>query len=190
MVVFVRLRTFLARHPLAWWAMVALCASSAAWGAVGVVQRLEGERRSWGDRVTVWVVQRDTAPGEPIVARPVDHPRAVVAPGALRRDPAGLVAVQHLGVGEVVATTDVGRSGLELLPADWRGVAVPLVDGAIGLTPGHGVDVVAAGRLVASGAVVVAVSEETATVGVPADLAPTVADAVRLGDAALVLRPD
>ncbi len=188
--VVVRIRSWLARHPrLVWWAAAA-AAGVAAWGVAGAIGSLEHARRQWGSTITVWVAARDLAPGDPIEAAPHQHPRAVVAAASLDRDPTGLIALQHIAAGEPVMGADVGRSGLELLPADWRGVAVPVVDGAFALTPGQRVDVVAAGQLIADEAVVIATSGTSVTVGVPREVAASVADAALRQEVSLVVRPD
>jgi Flp pilus assembly protein CpaB len=167
-----------------------VAATTAAWGVAGAVGSLEETRRQWGDTVTVWVAARDLAPGDPIEAAPHQHPRAVVAAASLGRDPTGLVALQHIAAGEPVMEADVGRSGLELLPAGWRGVGVASVDGALALAPGQRVDVVASGQLLADEAVVVAASGTSVTVGVPSDVAASVADAALRHEVSLVVRPD
>lgn len=188
--VVVRIRSWLVRHPRLVWCAAAVAATTAAWGVAGAVGSLEETRRQWGDTVTVWVAARDLAPGDPIEAAPHQHPRAVVAAASLGRDPTGLVALQHIAAGEPVMEADVGRSGLELLPAGWRGVSVASVDGALALAPGQRVDVVASGQLLADEAVVVAASGTSVTVGVPSDVAASVADAALRHEVSLVVRPD
>ncbi len=188
--VVVRIRSWLVRHPRLVWCAAAVAATTAAWGVAGAVGSLEETRRQWGDTVTVWVAARDLAPGDPIEAAPHQHPRAVVAAASLGRDPTGLVALQHIAAGEPVMEADVGRSGLELLPAGWRGVGVASVDGALALAPGQRVDVVASGQLLADEAVVVAASGTSVTVGVPSDVAASVADAALRHEVSLVVRPD
>lgn len=188
----VRIRSWLVRHPRLVWLAAALAGVVATWGVAGAVASLERAERRWGETVTVWVSTRDLAPGDPIEAIPRSHPRAMVASSALLRDPAGLVALQHIAAGETVVRADVGRSGLELLPSDWRGVAVAVDAAALGLAPGQRVDIVGAAQLVAEEAVVIAVagSADAAIVGVPRSVAAVVADAAARGELGLVLRPD
>ncbi len=188
--VVVRIRSWLVRHPRLVWCAAAVAAATAAWGVAGAVGSLEEARRQWGDTVTVWVAARDLAPGDTIEAAPHQHPRAVVAAASLGRDPTGLIALQHIAAGEPVMGADVGRSGLELLPADWRGVAVTTADGALDLTPGQRVDVVASGQLLADEAVVIAATDTSVTVGVPREVAASVADAALRQEVSLVVRPD
>jgi hypothetical protein len=74
------------------------------------------------------------------------------------------------------------------IPEGWRGVAMPRDLPAPPLSAGDVVDVVSIAATIAPGAVVVAVSlTDGVTLAVPADLAPVVATAFRLGEASLVL---
>lgn len=190
MTLLAHVRSWVARHPRIYWSGVVALAVFVAWQVQARAQRLDDAARAWGDTVTVWVAGTDLAPGDPVVARAVEYPAALVSPGRLERDPAGLVAVQHIGLGDVVTAVDVGRAGLDLLPSGWRGVAIGTGDGALALTPGTRVDVVAAATLLVGDAVVVAVADGSVTVGVPSEAAPAVADAVLHGEASLVVRAD
>ncbi len=190
MTLLAHLRSWVARHPRIYWSGVIALAVFVALQVQARAQQLDDATRAWGDTVTVWVASTDLAPGDPVSATAVGYPAVLVSPGRLDRDPAGLVAVQHIGVGEVVAAVDVGRTGLDLLPSGWRGVAIGSDDEALALTPGTRVDVVAAAALLVGDAIVVAVADGSVTVGVPADLAASVADAVLHGEASLVIRAD
>lgn len=188
----VRIRSWLVRHPRLVWLVAASAGAVATWGVAGALASLDRAEQRWGETVTVWVSPRDLAPGDPIEAIPRAHPRAMVASSALARDPTGLVALQHIAAGETVMRADVGRSGLELLPSDWRGVAVGVDATALGLAPGQRVDVVGGGQVVAEEAVVISVddSADSAIVGVPQSVAAAVADAAMRGEVGLVLRAD
>lgn len=190
MTLLAHLRSWMARHPRVYWSGVIALAALVAWHVQARAQHLDDAVRAWGDTVTVWVASADLAPGDPVAARAVDYPVALASPGRLDRDPAGLVAVQHLGVGEVITSVDVGRNGLELLPSGWRGVAIAPGDSTPTLAPGTRVDVVAAGELLVGDAVVVAVEGEAVIVGVPAEAAAATADAVLHAEASLVIRAD
>ncbi len=186
----VHCRSWLVRHRRLVWLAAALAAAGAAWGVADAVTSLERAERRWGEAVTVWVSTRDLVPGDTIEAAPRAHPRAMVPSSALGRDPTGLIALQHVAADEVVTAADVGRSGLELLPAGWRGVAVSTDSPAITVVPGQRVEVVGAGQVLAADAVVIGTADAIVTVGVPRDVAALVADAAVRGEASLVLRPD
>lgn len=190
--VVVSIRSWLVRHPRFVWLATAVAGAAAVWGVADAIASLERARQHWGETVTVWVATRDLAPGDLIDAESRSHPRALVSSAAIGRDPAGLVALQHLAAGETVTQADVGRSGLELLPADWRGVAVVVDASALGLAPGHRIEVVAGGQVLAHEAIVITVADDaaSATVGVPRAVSAAVADAAARGELGVVLRPD
>jgi hypothetical protein len=76
----------------------------------------------------------------------------------------------------------------EAIPAGWRGVAMPRDVVAPQVGAGDTVDVVADGRLLAAGAVVISGGTDTAgpVVAVPAEVAPAVASAAQMGASGLV----
>ncbi len=76
----------------------------------------------------------------------------------------------------------------ETIPAGWRGVAIPRDVVAPQVNAGDTVDVVADGRLLAAGAVVISGGTDTAgpVVAVPAEVAPVVASAAQMGASGLV----
>lgn len=190
MSILARARSWAALHPRLTLATVVALAVFVMLDLWSRAERLDTARQRWGETTTVWVAAVDLAPGDAMAAEAQQYPLALVSPSHLTRDPTGLVAVQHLGRGDVVREVDVARSGLDLLPQEWRGVSVAFDPTRTLLGPGTRVDVVAAGALLVSGAVVVALADAAVVVGVPADVAPAVADAALLGDATLVVRAD
>lgn len=76
----------------------------------------------------------------------------------------------------------------EAIPAGWRGVAMPRDVVAPQVGAGDTVDVVADGRLLAAGAVVISAGSDTSgpVVAVPAEVAPVVASAAQTGASGLV----
>ena len=76
----------------------------------------------------------------------------------------------------------------EAIPAGWRGVAMPRDVVAPQVGAGDTVDVVADGRLLAAGAVIISAGTETEgpVVAVPAEVAPVVASAAQTGASGLV----
>ena len=76
----------------------------------------------------------------------------------------------------------------ETIPAGWRGVAMPRDVVAPQVGAGDTVDVVADGRLLAAGAVVISAGSDTSgpVVAVPAEVAPVVAPAAQTGASGLV----
>jgi hypothetical protein len=190
MTLLAHVRSWVARHPRVYWTVVVGLALVAGCQLHTTAQQFDAATRAWGESVTVWVATADLAPGDPVAAQATAFPSALAAPGRLDRDPTGLVAVQHIGAGDVVRVVDIGRAGLDLLPREWRGVSIAVDSAALTLAPGTRVDVVAVGALVVADAVVVAVADGAVTVGVPADAAPAVADAAQHGEASLVVRSD
>ena len=75
-----------------------------------------------------------------------------------------------------------------MIPAGWRGVAMPRDVVAPQVGAGDTVDVVADGRLLAAGAVVISAGSDTSgpVVAVPAEVAPVVASAAQTGASGLV----
>ena len=76
----------------------------------------------------------------------------------------------------------------ESIPVGWRGVAMPRDVVAPQVGAGDTVDVVADGRLLAAGAVVISAGSDTSgpVVAVPAEVAPVVASAAQTGASGLV----
>lgn len=189
----VEVRSFLTRHRHVRRTAIALLAATA--GAVLAVQshRLDEARRSWAERREVWVADQALAPGQPVLARRVELPLAAVPDGAVV-DVAELVAVQYVGVGEVITAVDARESVARLAPAGWRTVAVPVGQGTVPLAPGNRVDVVADGSVIAADGIVIgAAASDADAVGAGSGVAsgglsgvPVVVVAVRAADAALV----
>jgi hypothetical protein len=84
--------------------------------------------------------------------------------------------------------TNRDAAASEAIPAGWRGVAMPRDVVAPQVGAGDTVDVVADGRLLAAGAVIISAGTETEgpVVAVPAEVAPAVASAAQTGASGLV----
>jgi len=182
------LRTFLARHPLAYWVAVAALAAVVAGSLAAEHGRLRAERRAWGEVRTVWVATGDLRPGDPLAARAVDLPAAMVPSAALAAPGAGDHVVQHVADGEVLTAADAGAGLLATLPDDHLAIAVGVDDVAPPLSPGDVVVVLAEGIVLAERAVVVHRGELAVTVGMPGADAPAVAMAAQQRVATLALR--
>lgn len=157
-----------------------------------------------GETTRVALAQRDVAVGqrlEPGDVTLVDRPVAHVPPGAVADDPTGETVREALHPGEIVLERRLaveGRSGAAaLVPEGWRAVAVPVLDAPLPARRGDTVDVVASydptlverdpSRVVAAGAVVVAVTDEAVTVAVPSPRVTDVAFALANGIVTLAL---
>jgi hypothetical protein len=182
------LRTLLARRPWLYWIVVALLAGLVANIAAGKLDAVDDARRSWGESADVWVAAAGAAPGDALVAQIRSLPHAMVPAGAVAADPTGRLAVQRLTPDEVVTTADVGDGPLALLPHGWQGVAFSADETTIRVRAGDTVAVVADGVVVVTRGVVLATSDRSVTVGVPAADAPAAALASRTQSAALTLR--
>jgi hypothetical protein len=180
-------RTFLARHPLVYWLVVAAVVALAVDVTVGARRAVDDARRRWGEQREVWVAESAHDPGDVIVAARRTVPVAVVPDDALQEPPASATAMQHVSRGEVLTVGDVGNGPFALLPAGWHGVAFAADDTTLRVGVGDHVSIVAEGATVVDHAVVVEVAERSVTVGVPAADAPAAALASRQQTAALTL---
>jgi hypothetical protein len=190
-VLFVHIRSYLARHRAVHVGVVLAPAVVASLVVVGQLRALANDRASWGDTRTVWIVRRDLAPGQPIVASSDDLPLAAIPAAALTDDPSGRLALQRIGSGEIVTQSDVLDDEVDtrLVPPDARTVAIPTDDQGLELRTGDRVDVVAGGITLAADGIVVTVSPGAVTVAVSAAAAPLVASAALERTAVLVGRP-
>ena len=191
-----RARILLATRPLAYWSLALVVA-----GGTGlIVQRVSASaaeaRRRWGDSVPTVVALRPLSVGDTLDATNVEV-RAI--PVGVRPDTAldalptdGRLVAAPVARNEIVTAARVGRSDRSalagLLPAGTRGVAIPTSPGALPVSPGDQVDVVAA-QLVAAAATVVKIGDEAVVVAVAEADAPAVVRAVSDGQVSLVLDP-
>jgi hypothetical protein len=182
------LRTQLARRPWLYWIVIAVLAAVVANIAAGKLRAVDDARRSWGESAEVWVATTGAAPGARVVAELRSLPRAMLPAGVIGADPTGAVALQRLMPDEVVTSADIGDGALALLPRGWEGVAFVADETTIRVHPGDTVAVVAEGVVVVSRGVVLAASDRSVTVGIPAADAPAAALAARAQTAALTLR--
>lgn len=175
-----RCRTTAARHPLAYWAVVALLGAGAAGSIWRERSQVTSARDAWGTTRAVAVAARDLAPGDPADVDTVELPEAMVPAAALAPDDASTgVIVQHVAAGEVLTGADIGTGRLSLLPAGWVAIATradPLPPVAIG----DAVQLLTPDGVLADTATVIATEGDVVTIGVPADHAAAVAAAVEL----------
>jgi Flp pilus assembly protein CpaB len=177
---------------------------------------VEAEAR-YGRTRPVVVARRSLAPGDRIggSVKVEEWPKALVPDGALTDAPPGdRVAVADVAEGEPLVAGRVsgggGRGAAALVPPGHRAIAVPLLVAGLPLRPGDRVDLIATpgggdpsavpfadgppdddatarADEVATGAVVVAVADESVTVAVRSDDAPEVATAITTGTIVVVL---
>lgn len=187
----VRIRSYLVRHRRVHWALVTGLALAVGAIVVHHGRGVDRARAAWGTTSTVWVADGPLEPGEPLAARAIAVPRAVVPLGALdAAPPVGSLAAQHLSAGEIVTAFDVAGGPDELVPAGWRTVAVAVDERSLVVAVGDRVDVAADGAVLASGGRVVSVGPSSVAVAVPADVAAAVAVAALDGRAVLLGRGD
>lgn len=153
--------------------------------------RLERTIDAHGRMVTVFVTMSAVDPGDDVTAevlRRLDVPVAYLAPNALR-DPTGVVAAQPLQVGDLLTTSNTTRSRATVIPEGWRGISIDAGGLAERLAAGTSVDVMANGRFLVEGALVVEVGRDdhTVLIAVPHDVVVDVADAATLGIAVLAI---
>lgn len=181
-------------------AALALVCASVVWR---ITSHASATAAALGTTTEVWVAETAVAAGDVIDAEDVvatERPQAFVPPRAVRDDPVGLTARQTIAEGEVVVADRVAEHGdgaAALVPAGWRGVAVPTYEARPPVQPGSLVDVVVTvdpafgdgGGLLVADAVVVHVDDagDTVTVAVPSDDVAALAAAQIAGVVTLAL---
>jgi hypothetical protein len=183
-----RVRTFLARHPVAYWIVIGTLLVPLAAMVDQQVRELDQTRRSWGETRSVWVAAGALGPGDPIIAVRRQLPIAAVPAGAVTEPPGGRTAMQRITDGEPITIADVGDGLVDVLPDGWLAVAVVIPEAALPLRPGDHVAVYGAGATLADDAVVLDVGAASISIAVPAALAAAVGEAARLQVAVLALR--
>ncbi len=176
-----RVRILLARRPWIYWTAISVVAVVVGVSVAGLLSDIRRARESWGETTTALVAVTLVEAGEVISdsyeAREV--PLAMVPPAALTSMPPGAIATQKISVGEIVLTSDVdhGAGPLALLPSGWLAMSVQMsVDDTF--VAGAPAVIVAAGSTIAPNAVIVRIVADGLIIGVPADVAPAVADMV------------
>lgn len=190
-------RRLVARARWVYWLVVAGCAAIAALAMMRAVHAAEVEARAWGSPVAVVLATGDVPVGERFAGRVavVELPAPAVPPGALRELaelPPTAVALQRVGVGEIVVTHDVVPSGAPaaLVPDGW--LAVPIIEQAqSGVVVGDRVAIAADGLLLASHGQVVGIRPESnvVVVALPEPVAATAAEAAAARAAVILVAP-
>lgn len=182
-----RVRVWLVRHPLVYWAVVVAAATVVVVGVSGAIAGIDRRRTAWGHTVRVWVVTGDTPSGGTVDAEPRDYPVAMVPAAALTSAPRGALARHPLARGEVLVTGDIAAGGLAaLVPDGWVALSVP-ADHAGHVTAGAHVELFASGQLLAAGRVI-ATGDTSVVVAVESADAPGVAQAI--GDGQVLIGLD
>lgn len=180
-------RLMVARHPSIYWLAVGLIAAAIALSTARAVGRVDAARRSWGRQQTVWVASASIEPGQPIHSATRLVPMAVVPVDAVDADPAGTVARQRVGPGEIITDADVNtRGSAGLVPDGWVAFALPPGGGQFGV--GDRLSVFAGGQLACAG-LVVGDADAALMVAVPADTASAIATALLADAVTLALTP-
>lgn len=162
------------------------------------ISRMQSATRSLGATVVVLVASRNIEPGDAITSQLFitrTFVRSAVAPTALHEVQNGLVAQQHISVGELLTSTNIGASTSTQiqLPVGFRSVAIVPPAALPPMHVGDHVDIIANGVVLAADALVLSLIENTpgvisgVIVAVPAELAAAVASAAAIGDATLVV---
>ncbi len=183
----VAVRVALARRP--WWRAIVVItlAVLAGWAHLDAVDDVRHERAAWGSTVDVWVADDAHTPGDAVDAGRVAVPAAVVPGAAVRTDPTGRVARQHLAGGEIVVDADLAPSSspIALAPAD--SVVVPVADPLVAdAAIGAAVMVTSEGIVLAASGIVVDVVDGVVLVAVVEREAPMVAAAASRSMASLL----
>lgn len=188
-----RVRRLVARRPWVQWVVIVLLAAGVSAGVRQRLTALDTARREWGRSVTVWVAEEEAAVGDPLAARSMQVPAAIVPPGAVIEGPHGMRARRAVGPGEIVTTADVMATGddIALAPPGW--LVAPVVERpSSGARMGERVQITTGGIVVVPHAVVVAtgVGDDGVTlVAVPAEQAPLVPAAAETAWVTLLREP-
>lgn len=187
-------RTWLARHPSAYWFAVAVLAAAASATLASRISAVDEARRSWGPSGTVWVARTDLDAGTQIGDDHVERrsfPNAAVPPSALTSIPDRAELRQQVAAGEVLVAADVtGQPGPATRAADGAVVVRMRVGEPGGTAIGLPVQVVAEGVVLADRATIVEVDSDTVYVAVDIGDGPSVAAAERSGLASLLYLPN
>ncbi|MEP7201327.1 MAG: hypothetical protein ABI894_01900 [Ilumatobacteraceae bacterium] len=178
-------RLIVARHPWIYWLSVMVVAGMVGLGVVRAMADIDAARRSWGEKQTVWIASAAIEPGQAISATGRSVPRAVVPIGAVDSAPDGSMARQHIGLGEIIVTSDLSAGGsVGLIPVGWVGFAVtaPVAHFSVG----DHLNVYSGDQFVGAG-VVIGVGESDLMVAVEADAAPALSTGVLSGTLTLAL---
>lgn len=174
-------RTLLARRPWIYWLVVIGVAGLVAVAVTDALAEVRDERDSWGETTTVHVAVAEIRPGDVIAALVETRsvPLAMVPASAVRTLDADTTARQQIASGEIVVDVDVSPmpGPLALLPNGWLAVSVDDI-GSASFTVGDHAVVLAAGSMIAPEAVIVAVAADATVIGVPAGVAPAVAEMI------------
>lgn len=197
-----RLRAWSRRSSVGWWVAVAVLGLVTMLAVRSALAASAGVAARYGSLRAVPVVVAAVASGAEVPDGAVvmdERPAATVPDGEVASSWAGRTALMPLVPGEVLLATKVAPDGLRgaaaLLPDGARALAVP--SGPGGRPPllvGDAVDLLATlpegdTLVVAAGALVLHVDDDTdtVTVAVPAAEAPTVASAIATGAITLAL---
>lgn len=171
-----RTRHQLARRPWIRWAVAAVLATVVGWSVATKLGDVDRQRDAWGSRTPVVVAIVAAEAGQPLQFEVRDLPIAALPDGALGEVTPGTIARRAVAAGQVLTALDVSTSGPGgWLPAGWVQLTVP-VDPLPALAPGAAVRVFADGVAIGDGQVV-SRDEGSVSVGVPAEVAPAVAEA-------------
>ena len=184
------LRAHLARHPLIYWAFVALLAAAAAHVVIARFDAAEAAHREWAHRVEVLVAADDHRPGDVLTTRRIELPTVAVPAGAIDEQPAGARARQFLSAGAVVEHADIATTAGPAAGA-LPGTAIVPIPHLVS-TPaavGSAVDVLADGIVLAADATVAGAEGDTLLVAVDRGDAPAVAAAALGGIATVAFLP-
>jgi len=174
--------------------LIAVTAVALSLGVItsSLVVSAQRNKSQWTEYQTVLVTRNAIRAGESLSANNTTLTRVptVFVPHqpltALPRSGTARVALSANTI--VSASLSLSDDTTIAIPEGWRGVAMPRDLPAPPLSAGDVVDVVSTALTIAAGAIVVGISATSGiTIAVPAESAPAVATAFRLGEASLVL---
>ena len=157
------------------------------------VSQLHQQRNAFGNYVLVHIASTNISAGEPITQQNTTTftmPTQFVLPSTRTSLPSPLTATSDIGKGDVISlqnTAAVGEGAA--VPAGMRAVSIVPRVAMPALSPGTFVDIIANGQVLAARGIVLSSLENNVgvVVAVPELLAPAVASAAAIGEAALVI---
>jgi hypothetical protein len=157
------------------------------------VMQLQQQRSLLGDYIMVRLAATDIAIGEPITldnTHEFTMPTQFVLPSTLTSLPDVLTATSLITQGDVISTQNSSAPDkASIVPAGMRAVSIVPRVAMPPLTPGTIVDIIAHGKIIAAQGIVLSTLPDDVgvVVAVSEQVAPLVASAAAIGEAAIVL---
>lgn len=180
------IRLALARRPWIRWLAVGLVATTAGVSVHAQLQSIDAARARWADRQRVPIATASVTAGDVLVWEWRSIPAIAVPDDVAATIPAGALARQRVGTGEIVVDADLAIGNGPAAGAAAGHIVVPVSDPLVTDPPvGLAVAIYSDGLVLAPEARIVQVEGPVVFVEVPAAAAPMVTAATQAGRAAI-----